>query len=215
MNYHLKTLPRKCSTGWGVFPDPVASLLVLVTFFFLSANHPAVASRQQCQGCDFSPELRSRILAAIEDAGFEDRYDAEVWLTDMSVRLRHWIPDLGQRMRLLRAVHREASRADLTPELVLSVIEVESGFDRWAVSSAGAQGLMQVMPFWLKEIGHPEDSLQHVETNLRLGCTILRYYLDKEKGDLRRALGRYNGSIVRNPYPDRVFDALRRRWYRR
>jgi len=113
-------------------------------------------------------------------------------------------------------VHHEAMRVDVPPELVLAVIEIESNFDRWAVSSAGAQGLMQVMPFWLDELGRPDDSLQQPQTNLRFGCTILRYYLDRERGDLKRALARYNGSplINMNGYPQRVLDALRSRWYR-
>jgi len=168
-----------------------------------------------CVGCRVDPELRARVLAAVEDAGFIDRFDAEVWLSDMSRRLSNRIPDHSVRLPLLRMIHREARRANLPPELVLAVIDVESGFDRWAVSSVGAQGLMQVMPFWLKEIGHPDDSLQEVGTNLRMGCAILRYYLDRERGDLRRALGRYNGNVTGDRYPDRVFNVLRTRWYRR
>ncbi len=149
------------------------------------------------------------------DAGFRDRFTAEVWLLDMSQRLQRWIEDDEQRLELLRLTHREASRAGLPAELVLAVIEVESAFDRWAISRVGAQGLMQVMPFWLKEIGRPGDNLHDPATNLRLGCTILRYYLDREKGDLRRALGRYNGSLRSPVYPEKVFAALGQRWFQR
>lgn len=160
-------------------------------------------------------ELRARLKAAIEEAdSFQDRFDAEVWLSDMSNRLARRIPDVNERLELLRLVHREATRAGLPPELVLAVIEVESAFDRFAISVAGAQGLMQIMPFWLKEIGHPDDNLFHPQTNLRMGCTILKYYLDKENGDLRKALARYNGSAGKRKYPDKVFLALSQRWYR-
>jgi len=124
------------------------------------------------------------------------------------------VPEDEDRLRLLKMIHYEATRADLPPELVLAVIQVESYFDRWAISGSGAQGLMQIMPFWLNEIGHPEDNLFHIQTNLRMGCTILKYYLDMERGDLTRALGRYNGSLGKFRYPNKVFEALRTRWYR-
>jgi soluble lytic murein transglycosylase-like protein len=160
------------------------------------------------------PELRDVLRAAASDsASFVDRFDAEVWLTDMSRRLERHIEDPQERIQLLTQVHLEASRAELPPELVLAVIEVESNFDRYAVSVAGALGLMQVMPFWLDEIGRPNDNLLHVDTNLRYGCTILRFYLDKESGDLRRALGRYNGSLGKRKYPNKVIDKLSRKWF--
>jgi len=161
-------------------------------------------------------DLRNLLIKAVNDQrSFSDRYDAEVWLLDMSSRLASRMPDPAERIELLRTVHDEAMRVNLPAELVLAVIEVESNFDRWAVSRAGAQGLMQVMPFWLKEIGDGDDSLQDPRTNLRLGCTILRYYVDKEGGDLGQALARYNGRVGSREYPDRVFTALRARWYRR
>lgn len=158
--------------------------------------------------------LRKLLVAAIADSGsFQDRFDAEVWLLDMSGRMQRAVPDPEERLHILRAAHREARRADLSPELVLAVIQVESNFDRFAISSAGARGLMQIMPFWLDEIGRPGENLFHVRTNLRMGCTILRYYLDLERGNLRRALARYNGSLGKDWYPNRVFKALRERWY--
>lgn len=161
------------------------------------------------------PELRERLREAANAAdSFEDRFDAEVWLTDMSARLTPQVSDPEERLRILTRVHYEATRADLPPELVLAVIEVESNFDRYAVSVAGALGLMQVMPFWRDEIGRPNDNLIRVDTNLRYGCTILKYYLEKEGGDLRRALGRYNGSLGQRKYPNKVIDQLTRKWFR-
>jgi len=162
------------------------------------------------------PELRIRLIQAVkESTSFNDRFTAEVWLMDMSKRLESRIPDPQIRIELLRMIHREATRTKLAPELILAVIQVESAFDQWAISRAGARGLMQIMPFWLKEIGQPDDNLLHIQTNLRMGCTILRFYLDKEKGNLTRALARYNGSlhIKPNRYANKVFQALRRNWF--
>lgn len=160
------------------------------------------------------PALREALRAAANEApSFTDRFHGEVWLTDMSRRLERQVTDAKERIELLTLVHLEASRVDLPPELVLAVIEVESNFDRYAVSVAGALGLMQIMPFWLDEIGRPNDNLLHTDTNLRYGCTILRYYLDKENGDLRRALGRYNGSLGKRKYPNKVIDKLSRKWF--
>ena len=160
------------------------------------------------------PELREVLRAAAGAAdSFDDRFDAEVWLTDMSARLARQVADPDERIEILTRVHYEASRAELPPELVLAVIEVESNFDRYAISVAGALGLMQVMPFWREEIGRPDDNLIRVDTNLRYGCTILKFYLDKEKGDLRRALGRYNGSLGKRKYPNKVINKLSKKWY--
>ncbi len=161
------------------------------------------------------PRLRALLIDAVAEAdSFADRFDAEVWLTDMSNRLTRQVPDPKERLDILKRVHYEASRVDLAPELVLAVIDVESNFDRFAISRVGAQGLMQIMPFWLKEIGRPDDNLFHLNTNLRMGCTILRYYLDVERQDLVRGLGRYNGSLGRRSYADKVIERLRTKWYR-
>lgn len=161
------------------------------------------------------PELRAALVKAVnETSSFQDRFDAEVWLTDMARRLSKKVPDPGIRLELLKLIHFEAKKVDLPAELILAVIEVESNFDPWAISVVGARGLMQIMPFWLKEIGRVDDNLFHPPTNLRMGCTILRFYYDKEKGDLARALARYNGSLGRTTYSDKVFRSLRLRWYR-
>jgi len=159
------------------------------------------------------PELRALLKkAANETDSFTDRFDGEVWLTDMSRRLQKRVPDKDFRIELLKNVHYEARRARLEPELVLSVIQVESNFNPYVISRVGAIGLMQVMPFWLKEIGKPGDSLFRVQTNLRYGCTILKYYLDKEHGNRVRALMRYNGTRERR-YPAQVYRAFDKHWY--
>jgi soluble lytic murein transglycosylase-like protein len=169
------------------------------------------ASHIQAQVVD--EELRQLLKNAIEESdSFSDRYDAEVWMVDMSYRLKDKVTDPEKRLRLLRNIHFEATRAELYPELVLAVIDVESNFNQFAISRAGAIGLMQVMPFWLDEIGHPEDNLFNLKTNLRMGCTILRYYLKLEKGDLTQALARYNGSKGSYRYTNKVFKILNERW---
>ncbi len=159
-------------------------------------------------------DMRASLIAAIQSSdSFNDRFDAEVWLTDMSNRLASRVENPEERLTILRQVHYEARRSGLEPELVLSLINVESNFDRFAISSAGARGLMQIMPFWLEELGRPDDNLFDIDTNLRFGCTILNIYLEHEKGDMRKALARYNGSIGQNWYPQRVYKALRKTWY--
>ena len=185
--------------------------LTMLSILALALCAPGLLRAEQVP----DPELRERLREAASAAdSFEDRFDAEVWLTDMSARLSRQVEDPQERLRILTRVHYEATRAELQPELVLAVIEVESNFDRYAISVAGALGLMQVMPFWRDEIGRPGDNLIHIDTNLRYGCTILRYYLDKEQGDLRRALGRYNGSLGKRKYPNKVIDKLTRKWFK-
>ncbi|MDB5888898.1 MAG: lytic transglycosylase subunit, partial [Rhodocyclales bacterium] len=134
------------------------------------------------------------------------------WLTEMSARLAKRLPDTRDRVDFLKTVYYEAQRAGLDPQLVLGLIEVESAFRKYAVSSVGARGFMQVMPFWVNQIGTSEQNLFHLRTNLRYGCTILRHYLDIEKGDLYRALGRYNGSLGRPEYPNMVRAAWEKKW---
>ena len=143
---------------------------------------------------------------------FRSADDGQRWLAEMDRRLEKRIPDRKQRLELLRSVQYEAVRARLDPQLVLGIIEVESGFRKYAVSRAGARGYMQVMPFWVKLIGEPSHNLFHLRTNLAYGCAILRHYLDIEKGDYFRALGRYNGSLGKPEYPNLVLGAWRGRW---
>lgn len=159
--------------------------------------------------------LKARLQNAIADtSSFDDQFDATVWLTDMALRLERRVEDPDERLEILQYVHQEAQRVNLEPELVLAVIDIESAFDRFAVSSAGARGLMQVMPFWLDELEEPEGTnLFNIDTNLRMGCTILRYYLDMENGDLTRALARYNGSTGKTWYSERVLGRLSARWF--
>jgi len=151
--------------------------------------------------------------AAGETDSFADHFAAQVWLTDMSGRLRRQVVDPEERVEILTRVHYEATRAELPPELVLAVIDVESNFDRFAISVVGARGLMQIMPFWLEEIGRPDDNLLHIDTNLRFGCTILKYYMEMENDDLNRALGRYNGSLGKRKYPNKVITKLSEKWF--
>jgi len=161
------------------------------------------------------PALRKILVAAIADAdSFADRFDAEVWLTDMSRRLARQVPDAEERLYILKAVHLQATRAGVEPELVLAVIDIESNFDRFAISSATALGLMQVMPFWVPELGYKDkNQLFNIEINVLLGCQILKYYLDMERGDLVRGLARYNGSVGKRWYSDRVIERVRTKWF--
>ncbi|WKZ11485.1 MAG: lytic transglycosylase domain-containing protein [Gammaproteobacteria bacterium] len=160
-----------------------------------------------------SPELRARVREALEEANnFPDRFEAQVWLTDMVGRLGNQVPDADLRVEILTEAHRQAIRADLPPEMVLAVIDIESAFDPFAISSAGAQGLMQVMPFWREELGWRR--LVDVQDNLVTGCTILKFYFEKEKGDWSKALARYNGSVGSTVYSQKVLDRLATRWYR-
>ncbi len=156
-----------------------------------------------------SAAVQTQLQRAIADRAptrlaFADPYEGQVWLETMSARLARQIPDRTARAELLTAIHYEATRAGLDPQLVLGVIHVESRFRKYAVSGAGARGYMQVMPFWLRTIGQPDHNLFNLRTNLRYGCTILRHYLDIEHGNVFRALGRYNGSLGRPEYPGMV-----------
>ena len=149
---------------------------------------------------------------ASPDPKFPSVVEKVNWLTEMSKRLSKRMPDRTARLEFLKTAYYEAQRAGLDPQLVLSLIQVESGFRKYAVSGAGARGYMQVMPFWTKLIGDKGQDLFHMRINLRYGCTILRHYLDIEKGDLYRALGRYNGSLGQPEYPNRVRAAWEKQW---
>jgi len=161
--------------------------------------------------------VRQRLSHMVSDRApaklyFGSAKEGQRWIDEMDKRLAARMPDRKQRLELLRTVHYEALRAKLDPQLVLGIIEVESAFRKYAVSRAGARGYMQVMPFWVKQIGQPKHNLFHMRTNLAYGCAILRHYVDMEDGDYFRALGRYNGSLGQSPYPRAVLVAWKIRW---
>ncbi len=160
------------------------------------------------------PELRKHLKEAINSSeSFNDRFEAEVWLVDMSARLSRYIKDKSFRIQFLQALHLEASNNKLPPEMVLALIQTESAFQPYAISRVGAQGYMQIMPFWRKEIGRENDNLMNFRTNLKYGCAILAHYLKREKGNWVRALARYNGSLGKTWYPERVMKAWKKRWF--
>lgn len=164
-----------------------------------------------------SASVRAVLQRAVADQAapklaFASQNEAQFWLSEMSGRLKKKMPNEEDRREFLSTVHYEAVRAGLDPHLVLSLIEVESGFNKYAVSRVGARGYMQVMPFWVKSIGKREQNLFHLRINLRYGCTIMRHYLDVEKGNLYRALGRYNGSLGQAQYPNLVRTAWHKHW---
>ncbi len=179
----------------------------------LAVNAQAGAQKEEV----LSASVRSMMQRAVSDQAapklaFSSQLEAQLWLDEMSKRLEKRMPDADYRFDFLSTVHYEATRAGLDPHLVLGLIEVESGFKKYAVSKAGARGYMQVMPFWTKALGAKDQNLFHLRTNLRFGCTILRHYLDREKGNLYRALGRYNGSLGKSIYPNKVKAAWHRHW---
>lgn len=195
-------------------------LTALLPFVLLALCLPAQVWAGAQQYEPLSASVQAALSGAIADkkpptSSFKDYSEAVDWLSAMAPRLEKRIPNQEYRLELLRAIHYEATRAGLDPQLVLGLIQVESGFRKYAVSSAGARGYMQVMPFWIKVIGQPTDNLFHMRTNLRYGCTILRHYLDIEKGDLFRALGRYNGSLGKAEYPNLVRGAWNQWRYER
>ena len=183
--------------------------------FWLILAGQSVAGNQQYE--PLAASVQAALQAAVADRAspeptFSSITEKVNWLTEMSGRLARRMPDHDARIDFLKTVHYEATRAGLDPQMVLGLIQVESGFKKYAVSSAGARGYMQIMPFWARLIGGPDTNLFHMRTNLRFGCTILRHYLDIEKGDLYRALGRYNGSLGKPEYPNMVRGAWEKQW---
>jgi soluble lytic murein transglycosylase-like protein len=200
-----------CGFAFPQILNPKSSILILALCLPFSAH--AGAQKEEA----LSASVRSMLQRAVADQAapklaFSSQQEAQLWLDEMSQRLAKRIPDANYRFDLLSTVHYEATRAGLDPHLVLGLIEVESGFRKYAISKSGARGYMQVMPFWTKSIGSGEQNLFHLRTNLRYGCTILRHYLDVEKGDLYRALGRYNGSLGKPEYPNLVKAAWHKHW---
>ncbi len=193
---------RKYKAAWR------ASCALLAVALFSATVARADAQRD--------PELRSIVANAINSAEcFPDKFDAAIWYSMMEPKLRRVVKDNDERMQILKTAFCEAHRPGelrLPPGLVMAVIDIESYFNRWAVSSAGAVGLMQVMPFWPAELGMKRHQLTQIEANMRMGCAILRHYLKREKNDVRKALARYNGSVGRREYPDKVVNRWTTRW---
>ena len=187
----------------------------LAALLFVAFSGAAQAGAQLYE--PLAANVLAAMSAAISDKSvpllrFRTPEEGRRWLNEMNSRLARRIPDRKVRTELLKTVHHEASRAGLDPQLVLGLMEVESGFRKYAISSAGARGFMQVMPFWIKLIGKPDHNLFHARLNVRYGCVILRHYLDLEHGDYFRALGRYNGSLGKPEYPNLVLGAWKGKW---
>lgn len=187
------------------------SLLLAALFL----THPAQAGGQREEA--MSANVRSSLQRGLADTAvtrtaFRQVADETDWLNEMSRRLAKRMPDASERMEFLTTLHWEASRAGVDPQLMLGLIQVESAFRKYAVSPVGARGYTQVMPFWVKAIGNPDHNLFQLRTNLRYGALILRHYIDIERGDLFRALGRFNGSLGRPEYPNLVVGAWKRHW---
>jgi soluble lytic murein transglycosylase-like protein len=193
-----------------------ATGLILAVAAVLASIVPLSAQAGAQRHEPLSASVQARLQRNVADAGitrsaFDDEAGARAWIAALSPRLASRLPDAEGREEFLLAAHYEALRAGLDPLLVLGLIQVESNFRKYAVSRAGARGFMQVMPFWVQSIGTPDHNLFHLRTSLRYGCTILRHYLDLERGDIARALARYNGSLGRRTdYPDSVMAA----WHR-
>jgi soluble lytic murein transglycosylase-like protein len=196
----------------GSRPERSLRAAAALAIAVLAAPAAAIAGAQQQE--PLSAAIRATLASAVADRAPEGAMDAQAraWVDAMQVRVRDRIRDERRARDLLALVHYEARRAGLEPPLVLAIIDVESGFRKYAVSTAGARGYMQVMPFWVREIGMPGQNLFHARTNLRYGCVILRHYLRMEDGNLANALGRYNGSLGRPEYPELVLRAMRDRW---
>jgi soluble lytic murein transglycosylase-like protein len=198
----------------GMNPTNMATRFALAAACALAIGI-AVAGEQKYESLSASVQAGlHRSVADQASPGLAFASDAEgiAWLAAMSKRLEKHVPDAAERDNLLTTVQYEATRAGLDPQLVLGVIQVESGFRKYTISKAGARGYMQVMPFWMTLIGESGDNLFKLRTNLRYGCTILRHYLDIERGDTFRALGRYNGSLGNSRYPNAVLRAWSGKW---
>ena len=202
---HPTTAQQRCATN-----RRLVRLAWAITITLAAQCTPSATA------AEIDPELVQRLDTALRLAVPDyDKFDAQVWLAASDQRLRRYVKDRPVRERILESVYANANRTELDPDLVLAVMHVESFFDPYAISRAGARGLMQIMPFWRSEIGRPQDNLTHIETNVRYGTTILAHYLDRANGDLVDALARYNGSRGRTTYPNLVINRWRRFWQSR
>ena len=193
-------------------PRRAARLAALAAAAALASPTQLLAGAQQYE--TLSASVRLAMANAVNDRTSVDLSDLDTraWVRGMTRGVAARFPDEESARQFLALARYEAMRAGLDPHLVLAVIDVESRFRKYAVSKAGARGLMQVMPFWVKELGETSHNLFQERTNLRYGCTILRHYLDREKGNLSNALARYNGSLGQPQYSNRVLKAWRERW---
>lgn len=188
---------------------------VSVLLFGFAVVSPVWASQQYEPMAD---HIRLALRSALNAPGaprpiFESVGHRIHWMSEMSRRLARRVPDFSERTELIKTIRYEAQRVGIEPQIIFALIEVESNFRADAVSSAGAIGLMQVMPFWTDVLSKGSSrELYEPRLNIRYGCLILRHYLDIEKGNLDRALGRYNGSLGKMTYPNLVYDRLDRNW---
>jgi soluble lytic murein transglycosylase-like protein len=188
-------------------------IALLIAALLLAPLAHAGGQREEKLSASMRASLqRSLADTAVTRTAFRNPADEAAWLQEMSRRLAKRMPDESERLEFLTTLHWEASRAGIDPQLLLGLIQVESGFRKYAVSPVGARGYTQVMPFWIKLIGSPDQDLFQLRTNLRYGAVILRHYIDIERGDLYRALGRYNGSLGQPDYPYLVVNAWKRNW---
>ena len=198
---------RRCT----IWPKRMAVLFFAWLSLIASPAHAGAQAEEK-----LSASVQTALASAIADRSapklIGDPREMQPWLAEMSTRMAKRMPDPEQRSEFLITVQYEASRAGLDPQLLLALINHESAFRKYAVSSASARGYTQVMPFWVKLIGSPQHNLFHLRTNLRYGCVILRHYLDIEKGDVVRALARYNGSLGKFEYPNTVLGLQESRW---
>ena len=204
-------MPLRKRLRAGIRWQPAMLAAAACAVLALLTGQPAFADGQT------DPEIEQVVRRALGDLQAKclgERYDYDVWHALMEPRLKRRVPDAGEREEILRYVYCEAHRTQpyLPPELVLAVIDVESAFNRYAVSPVGAQGLMQVMPFWPERLGMQRSELIRVRENIHMGCEILRYYYARESRDFRRALARYNGSPGRRAYSDSVISLWTTRW---
>jgi soluble lytic murein transglycosylase-like protein len=183
--------------------------VIIVLFIICSTNVLAGNQKEE----DLKEETKNLMSKSISDIApklnsFKDIKEEYHWMVIISGELSKAIPEKIDREDFIKNVHYEATRAGLDPLLVLGLIKVESAFQKYAISSVGARGYMQVMPFWINVIGQKEHNLFHMRTNLRYGCTILKHYLDRENGNMFLALGRYNGSRGKDTYPNAVLKGM-------
>lgn len=190
----------------------VFNISLLLCLIFMASYAVAGNQREEALSLSVQAMMQESVRDLAPPKLIGNKKENQAWLNEMSRRMKKRMPDRQYREDFLVTVHYEAKRAGLDPQLVLSLINVESAFKKYAVSRVGARGYMQVMPFWSKAIGNSDHNLFDMRLNLRYGCTILRHYLDIEKGNLFRALGRYNGSLGRAKYPNLVLGKWHKYW---